>query len=115
MIITYDSRFQNGEKFAKSLGYKAQSVSEELNDKTVLITRNDGVGQIPETTIEFIKKNKDKILGVVVQGNKKNHPDSFNGAADKIEEQYHLPIIARMDGVDHPEDKETVLNFIKNL
>ena len=54
MLVVYDSRFGNGKAFAEKLGMTTQSVSEELNQECVLVTRNEGLGEISQATREFL-------------------------------------------------------------
>lgn len=115
MIVVYDSRFGNGKAFAEKLGMTTQSVSEELNEECVLVTRNEGFGQITKITREFLDKNKDLVRGVVVNGSKDKHAESYCFAADKIEAEYGITCLRKIDGQGNEEDVEAVKAAINNL
>lgn len=115
MLIVYDSKFGNGKAFAEKLGMKTQSVSEELNEECVLVTRNEGFGEIPKATIEFLDKNKGLVRAVVVNGSMERHPNSYCFAADKIEEEYGIACLRKIDGQGNDEDVEVVKAAINNL
>ena len=64
MLVVYDSRFGSGKAFAEKLGMSTQSVNEALNEECVLVTRNEGFGEIPQATKEFLaQKGYNPIYG----------------------------------------------------
>ncbi len=115
MLVVYDSRFGSGKAFAEKLGMPTQSVSEELNEECVLVTRNEGFGQIAQATREFLDKNKDLVRGVVVNGSMARHAESYCFAADKIEAEYGITCLRKIDGQGTDEDVEAVKATINNL
>ena len=115
MLVVYDSRFGNGKAFAEKLGMPTQSVSEALNEECVLVTRNEGFGQITQITREFLDKNKDLVRGVVVNGSMDKHAESYCFAADKIEAEYGITCLSKIDGQGNDEDIEVVKAAINNL
>jgi protein involved in ribonucleotide reduction len=114
MIIVYDSSTGLGKSFAKSLGYSVQSVEEEINETCILITRNVGLGKIPETTSLFLDQYKEHVVGVVVNGSKKFGP-FFCKSGEKINKIYNLPIIRKISGSGNQEDLDFVKNYIKSI
>ncbi|MBE6053661.1 MAG: NrdI protein [Clostridium sartagoforme] len=115
MLVVYDSRFGSGKAFAEKLGMPTQSVSEVLNEECVLVTRNEGLGQITQVTREFLDKYKDLVRGVVVNGSKERHAETYCFAADKIEKEYGINILRKIDGQGTDEDVEAVKASINNL
>ncbi|MBD7913812.1 class Ib ribonucleoside-diphosphate reductase assembly flavoprotein NrdI [Clostridium sp. Sa3CUN1] len=115
MLVVYDSRFGSGKAFAEKLGMTTQSVSEELNQECVLVTRNEGLGEISQATREFLDKHKDLVRGVVVNGSMARHAETYCFAADKIEKEYGIACIRKIDGQGNDEDVEAVKAAINNL
>lgn len=113
MIIVYDSLTGLGKKFAESLGYSIQGIEEDIKEPCILITRNVGLGKIPETTSLFLDQNKEHVLGVVVNGSKKFGP-FFCKSGEKINKIYGLPIIRKISGSGNDEDIDYVKNYIKS-
>lgn len=111
MIIVYDSLTGLGKKFAEKLDYPNRSISEQVNEPCILITRNVGLGKVPDTTTLFLEKNKEYVIGVIVNGNKKFGP-FYCKAADKINKTYNIPIIKKISGDGNDEDVAYVKNYI---
>lgn len=74
MIITYESKTGNVKRFVKALQQELDIEAIEITEDTIItqefihITYTIGFGEVPERTLNFIKKNKNKIRGVVVSG-----------------------------------------------
>ncbi|MCR4617632.1 MAG: class Ib ribonucleoside-diphosphate reductase assembly flavoprotein NrdI [Lachnospiraceae bacterium] len=80
---------------------KIKDGSEKIDGDFVLFTYTDGQGIIPKIVENFLAENKG-IKAVVGSGNVERHPDTFNFAADKIAEQFNVPVLAKvnMDGTE---------------
>ncbi|MDL2211725.1 class Ib ribonucleoside-diphosphate reductase assembly flavoprotein NrdI [Erysipelotrichaceae bacterium OttesenSCG-928-M19] len=115
MLVVYDSRFGTGKKFAQKLDQPIQSVEEKINEDVIFVTRNEGQGEISQAAIAFLEANKAFVKGVVVNGDKERHADTFNFAADKIAEQYGLKIIAKIQKEGNEEDVAKVKEFIASI
>lgn len=113
MKIVYDSLTGLGKEFAEALGYPAQSVDKGINEACILVTRNVGLGKIPETTSLFLEQYREHVLGVVVNGNKRFGP-FYCKAADKINKLYNIPIIRKISGSGTPEDIASVKGFLES-
>jgi protein involved in ribonucleotide reduction len=109
MIIVYDSLTGLGKNFSEALGYPTQSVDTAVHESCLLVTRNVGLGKIPETTSLFLDQYKEYVIGVVVNGNKKFGP-FYCKAADKINKLYHIPVIRKISGSGNQED----IDFVKD-
>lgn len=111
MIIVYDSITGLGKKFSEALGYPTQSVDDNINEPCILVTRNVGLGKIPETTCLFLKQYKEFVIGVVVNGNKRFGP-FYCKAADKINKLYNISVIKKISGSGNQEDIDFVKNYL---
>ena len=114
MIIVYDSLTGLGKEFAEALGYPGQPVGQGVNEPCILVTRNVGLGKIPETTIRFLDRHRAYVLGVVVNGSKKFGP-FYCKAADKINNLYEIPVIRKISGSGSQEDIEYVRCSLKTF
>lgn len=59
MIVIYDSKTGNVDRFVKKLNLECYKVVPQLkvNKPFVLITYTTGFGQAPNTTLEFLESN----------------------------------------------------------
>lgn len=119
MKIVYASRSGNVEKFVNKLGvedvYKISDGFEEVEDEFILITYNDGEGEIPECVKNFLDNNAFLCCGVFTSGNALNHPYTYNFAAQKIEEEYGLEILGKFDDDGDMDAVDDVLDAIERL
>jgi len=101
MKIVYASRTGNVERAVIRLMAKdplcIEDGTETIDEDYILMTYTDGRGQIPRIVDAFLEANHDKCKAAAVFGNMARHAETFCGAADKIEEKYNIPILARMD------------------
>ncbi|MDQ1850987.1 MULTISPECIES: class Ib ribonucleoside-diphosphate reductase assembly flavoprotein NrdI [Bacillus subtilis group] len=102
MIITYESKTGNVRRFVKALQQELDIEAIEITDDTIItqefihITYTIGFGEVPERTYNFIKKNKNKIRGVVVSGNKV-WGDNYGLAGDKLSAKFHTPLLLKFE------------------
>lgn len=102
MIITYESKTGNVRRFVKALQQELDIEAIEITDDTIItqefihITYTIGFGEVPERTLNFIKKNKNKIRGVVVSGNKV-WGDNYGLAGDKLSAKFHIPLLLKFE------------------
>ncbi|MED4875910.1 class Ib ribonucleoside-diphosphate reductase assembly flavoprotein NrdI [Bacillus subtilis] len=102
MIITYESKTGNVRRFVKALQQELDIEAIEITDDTIItqefihITYTIGFGEVPERTLNFIKKNKNKIRGVVVSGNKV-WGDNYGLAGDKLSAKFHTPLLLKFE------------------
>ena len=114
MVIVYDSYTGLGKKFAESLCYPTQSVEIRVNEPCILVTRNIGLGKIPDSTSQFLDRYNEFVRGVVVNGSKKFGP-FYCKAADKINKEYNIPVIRKISGSGNEEDVSFVKNSLKAI
>jgi ribonucleoside-diphosphate reductase protein NrdI len=113
--IVYDSLTGLSKKFAIKLNEEAKSV-EEFNEsgyKVFLVTRTEGFGNIPKTTLDFVENYKDLIIGTAVSGNM-NWGSNYGAAGNKIRETYNIPLIRKFEASGLKEDVKFVKDYIEN-
>lgn len=98
MLIAYDSRTGNVARFINKLNRRAVRINGEavLSEPFVLVTYTTGFGQIPDATAQFLRKNGRWLRGVASSGNR-NWGDGFAKSADRIAEQYRIPVLSRFE------------------
>lgn len=70
--------------------------TEKVDEDYVIFTYTDGNGMIPKNVETFLAANPG-VKAVVGSGSLSRHPNTFNFAADKISEQYNVPILCKVD------------------
>ncbi|WP_396280702.1 class Ib ribonucleoside-diphosphate reductase assembly flavoprotein NrdI [Bacillus subtilis] len=102
MIITYESKTGNVRRFVKALQQEFEVEAIEVTGDTVVnqefihITYTIGFGEVPERTLNFINKNKNKIKGVAVSGNRV-WGDNYGLAGDKLSAMFHVPLLLKFE------------------
>lgn len=98
MLIVYDSRTGNVERFVNKLNMTNVKICDDLivNEPFILVTYVTGFGQVPKTTLDFLFNNHAHMLGVASSGNL-NWGSSFAISADKIAQMYNVPIISKFE------------------
>ncbi|AOA54519.1 SPbeta prophage-derived protein NrdI [Bacillus subtilis] len=118
MIITYESKTGNVRRFVKALQQELDIEAIEITDDTIInqefihITYTIGFGEVPERTLSFIKKNKNKIRGVVVSGNKV-WSDNYGLAGDKLSAKFHIPLLLKFELSGTKQDLEKIIQEVK--
>jgi protein involved in ribonucleotide reduction len=116
MIIVYDSKTGNVEKFVNKLNVPVVKIEDSLiiSEPFILITFTTGIGKIPETTAEFLKNNYKNLLAVASSGNR-NWGDMFAASADKISSIYSIPVIHKFELAGYPSDVDIVLRIYDEM
>ncbi|OBA04923.1 ribonucleotide reductase assembly protein NrdI [Bacillus subtilis] len=118
MIITYESKTGNVKRFVKALQHKLDIEAIEITDDTIInqefihITYTIGFGEIPERTLNFINKNKNKIRGVVVSGNKV-WGDNYGLAGDKLSAKFHIPLLLKFELSGTKQDLQKIIQEVQ--
>jgi protein involved in ribonucleotide reduction len=116
MIVVYDSLTGQGERFAKSLGYKTYKIDQEINlldEPIFLVTRSFNFGEISNETKAFLAKHHQNVMGLAVSGNR-NWGTNFGAAGDKIKAQYNIPLVLKFEASGLPYEIKTVKTWIEN-
>lgn len=110
-MIVYASRTGNVEYIVGELGYPSVKIEQNLliNDKYILFTYTDGLGNVPPIVEDFLKDNHHLCLGVFASGNRNFGVNNFCGSANKINNHYGIPILHKMELRGTPTDFE-ILN-----
>ncbi|QXW83626.1 class Ib ribonucleoside-diphosphate reductase assembly flavoprotein NrdI [Bacillus subtilis] len=118
MIITYESKTGNVRRFVKALQQELDIEAIEITDDTIItqefihITYTIGFGEVPERTLNFIKKNKNKIRGVVVSGNKV-WGDNYGLAGDKLSAKFHTPLLLKFELSGTKQDLQKLIQEVQ--
>ncbi|WP_406590258.1 class Ib ribonucleoside-diphosphate reductase assembly flavoprotein NrdI [Bacillus atrophaeus] len=118
MIITYESKTGNVRGFVKALQRKLDIEAIEITDDTIInqefihITYTIGFGEVPERTLNFINKNKHKIRGVAVSGNKV-WGDNYGLAGDKLSAKFHTPLLLKFELSGTKQDLQKIIQEVQ--
>ncbi|MCV0023490.1 class Ib ribonucleoside-diphosphate reductase assembly flavoprotein NrdI [Bacillus sp. XT-2] len=118
MIITYESKTGNVRRFVKALQQELDIEAIEITDDIIItqefihITYTIGFGEVPERTLNFIKKNKNKIRGVAVSGNKV-WGDNYGLAGDKISAKFHIPLLLKFELSGTKQDLQKIIQEVQ--
>ena len=116
MIVTYDSLTGQSKKFASKLNLQIEDVNRYTphpGDEVLLVTRSFRFGEIPDPTKHFLERYAKQVVAVCVSGNR-NWGKGFGAAGDKIEKQYHIPLVLKFEASGFASDVETVKTWILN-
>lgn len=117
MYIVVDSITGNSIKFARKTGYPVMKIKDRKDikdgDKFLLITRCQNFGEIPMGTQLLLEKHHDKVIGVVVSGNR-NWGQHYGISGDKIEAEWNIPCILKFEGVGFPHEIDYVKKYIED-
>jgi len=93
-FIVYDSMTGNVKRFVSKLGYESVQIQEGLlvDKPFILVTYTIGYGEIPKSTMEFLKRSSIFLLGVASSGNK-NWGANFAKAGNRVSALYGKPLI----------------------
>ncbi|MEC1289528.1 class Ib ribonucleoside-diphosphate reductase assembly flavoprotein NrdI [Bacillus mojavensis] len=118
MIITYESKTGNVRRFVKALQQELDIEAIEITDDTIItqefihITYTIGFGEVPERTLNFINKNKNKIRGVAVSGNKV-WGDNYGLAGDKLSAKFHTPLLLKFELSGTKQDLQKIIQEVQ--
>jgi protein involved in ribonucleotide reduction len=114
--VYYDSLTGNVRRFVERLPFEAVSIAEveEVSSPFILVTYTTGFGNVPTSTAEFLRKHGDKLIGVASSGNR-NWGNNFGKAADKIAQQYNVPILLKFELSGTNDDIKTLTERVAIL
>lgn len=115
IVVAFDSRTGNVEWFARQLGFPVKPVNEfegDLNQDIFLVTHTFGRGGVPKTTQNFLNRYEGNIIGVCVSGDRR-WGQFFGLAGNKIELEYEIPLVRKIDLRGYPADIEAVSSWIQ--
>ncbi|MEH7790514.1 class Ib ribonucleoside-diphosphate reductase assembly flavoprotein NrdI [Bacillus pumilus] len=118
MLITYDSMTGNVQRFVYKITNNNYFNIEKITEDTMIaepfihITYTIGFGEVPKLTQIFIHNNKEMLRGICSSGNK-NWGNNFGLAADKIANQYNVPILLKFELAGTDSDVAMFLQEVK--
>ncbi|KIL12140.1 hypothetical protein B4127_1471 [Bacillus pumilus] len=118
MLITYDSLTGNVKRFVDKITNNKYINIKKITEDTIItepfihITYTIGFGEVPKLTQVFIHNNKELLRGICSSGNK-NWGNNFGLAADKIANQYNVPILLKFELAGTDSDLATFLQEVK--
>lgn len=120
LIVYYDSKTGNVARFIaklkEAIPCKCYKISAQLEIKKPghLITYTTKIGEVPETTWQFVNNNRINIISVTSSGNK-NWGKSYGLAADKISSEFDLPLLLKFELSGLSKDIHNFITKAKQL
>ena len=119
IYLYYDSKTGNVERFIKKVtqitGWTAIKIQEdmEINEPGHLVTYTTNFGKVPEKSESFMGKQDKMIYSVTSSGNR-NWGRNFAIAANKLAENFEIPIAMKFELSGTMEDINQFIDIIKN-
>lgn len=119
MLIAYDSKTGNVQRFIESLALPAADTVRitpglVVSEPFVLVTYTTGFGDIPPSTVSFLQENHLYLTGIATSGNK-IWGANFGKSADTISEQYRVPTLLKFELSGLPTDKRLFMERVEEL
>lgn len=98
-MIVYASRTGNVRYIVSKLGLPSIEITDGLiiEEPYLIFTYTDGLGNTPKKVDQFLQNNYENCKGVISSGNTNFGNNVFCGSADKISEQYNIPIVRKIE------------------
>lgn len=116
LLVVFDSLTGNVARFVDKLQLPSVQISEGLiiNEPFVLVTYTTGFGEVPSSTLEFLKRNNQLLIGVAVSGNR-NWGQFFARSGEIIANMYGVPLILKFELHGTPQDVTTFKEGVQKL
>ena len=116
-MIVFASRTGNVRHIVNNISDYTVEIREGMivNTPYFLFTYTDNLGEVPIAVKEFLETNHGMCKGVVVSGNSNFGHSYFCGAADKINKQYDIPIIKKIELRGFQKDFEEIKDKYNKL
>ncbi|PRD49346.1 MULTISPECIES: class Ib ribonucleoside-diphosphate reductase assembly flavoprotein NrdI [Sphingobacterium] len=117
--LYYDSKTGNVQRFINKViqitGWQAHKIEEslEIQESGHLVTYTTKLGSMPEKTKMFMDNHAEKIYSVTSSGNR-NWGRNFGLAADKVSEDYDIPLAMKFELSGTMEDINQFIEIIKH-
>ncbi|SDC51385.1 protein involved in ribonucleotide reduction [Paenibacillus sp. UNCCL117] len=98
MLVVYDSKTGNVRRFVRKLNVRSLQIEDAMltQEPFVLVTYTTGFGQVPDRVAAFLRANGAYLQGVAASGNR-NWGSGFALSADKIAQEYRVPVLAKFE------------------
>lgn len=116
-VIYFDTKTQNVARFVNKLLEHGNFELIDINSQEHfdrpghLVTYTTGSGQIPVTTEYFMSRNNQLIHSISSSGNR-NWGSNFGIAADKIADQYSIPVLIKFELSGFDEDVTSFIDMM---
>lgn len=116
-MIVYASRTGNVRYIIDELGLPNIEITDDLivTEPYLIFTYTDGLGDVPFRVEKFMKHNHQHCKGVIASGNTNFGHSVFCKSADKISEQYNVPIIRKIELRGFQHDYDAIIEAYKLL
>lgn len=114
MLVVYASKTGNVRRFVQQIPLPRLEIitgEERVEEPCILITYTTGIGQVPAEVERFARGHLGRIQGVAASGNR-NWGSLFAAAADRLAEQYGLPVLHKFELSGSPKDVEKILKGV---
>jgi len=117
--LYYDSRTGNVRRFidkvVRATGWQAHKIAAGMDVREAghLVTYTTKIGLVPDSTKAFMDAHSEKIHSVASSGNR-NWGRNFGLAADRISEDYDVPLAMKFELAGTLEDINRFIDIIKN-
>ncbi|SMG25413.1 class Ib ribonucleoside-diphosphate reductase assembly flavoprotein NrdI [Sphingobacterium psychroaquaticum] len=117
--LYYDSRTGNVQRFINKVvqitGWQAHQIADDIDvpEAGHLVTYTTKIGSMPDKTVAFMNAYAEKIFSVTSSGNR-NWGRNFGLAADKVSENYDVPLAMKFELSGTMEDINQFIDIIKN-
>lgn len=115
MKVVYASRTGNVQSIVDQLDVDALEISsgnEVITEPYILITYNDGYGDVPAEVESFLDSNGENIKGVIVSGDQ-GYGEAYCKAGDVIAKQYNVPCLYKVENAGTDEDITKIKELIR--
>ncbi|MBP0724693.1 class Ib ribonucleoside-diphosphate reductase assembly flavoprotein NrdI [Bacillus sp. RG28] len=116
MVIVYSSMTGNVKRFVNKVNLPSIQIKDglEVEEPFVLITYTTGFGNIPDNVERFLENNSHHLKAVSASGNK-NWGNLFAASADKISNQYKVPVLSKFELAGTNRDVKNFLEGVEKL
>jgi len=117
MLVVFYSETGNTEEFMEKTGLQSMEIitgTEEVNEKFVMVTPTIADGDVPDVVMDFLEDNADKVVGVAAGGSMA-WEETYCFAADKISEQFNVPVLLKFEDDGTEEDAAAFVAAVNNL
>ena len=116
-MIAFASRTGNVRYIVSELNLPSVEIVDGLivNEPFFIFTYTDKLGEVPVKVSNFLKDNHMFCKGVICSGNSNFGHNNFCYAANRISEQYHVPIIRKIELRGFPFDYQEIIRQYNKL
>lgn len=116
-MIVYSSRTGNNRHIVDQLGLEYVEVKDGLSIDSpfFILTYTDGLGQVPEKVYRFMLDNYGYCRGIIASGNSNFGINNFCGSADKLSQEFNIPIIRKIELRGFKEDYQVIISEYNKL